>query len=630
MSTARLDDWLKSLSGVEPALAIFWLGLAAFTVGVAVLLYTRVGQYRPLRKCMILSLLAHLILVCYAATVQIVMPGREPASTVVHLAVGDDAAEKGIGGSATVSNSKDQPPKDQPWEVLPGDTAVGAELTAWGTSEGDSPIFVERKSGQSPTRLDAEPRRFARANDMPPALLRQFDRLPSRTADGSDEPLGIPSLEESASFRAAARAPMPACVMDRVAADATDAASDAANAANAANATRSEGLSQFSSDENGTVPLHRAAGRAAAVPEVYRLRVAPHRADVAQSHGGSAETEAAVKAALKWLADNQAADGRWDPKSHGGGNETSALGRDRGGAGGAADTGLTGLALLAFLASGHTHVEGGYRETVRRGLEYLIETQASDGNLAGRAATFEFMYCHAMATCALSEDYGMTRDDRLREPVRKAVGYTLRAQDPIGGGWRYKPGDAGDTSQLGWQVMALESAELAGFPIPEKTRQGIIRYLQSVSSGQYGGRASYRPNESPSRSMTAESLFCWQLLGLPRQHPAGNEAAGYLLEEKPGEGVFNLYYWYYATLSMYQWQDAHWRQWNGAMRAAVLSHQVKDAGPLAGSWDTNDLWGGGGGRVFTTALASLTLEVYYRFLPLYVEVAAENDGPVLR
>ena len=75
---------------------------------------------------------------------------------------------------------------------------------------------------------------------------------------------------------------------------------------------------------------------------------------------------------------------------------------------------------------------------------------------------------------------------------------------------------------------------------------------------------------------------------------------------------------------MYQLQDAHWQRWNDALRAALLSRQVKQKGPLAGSWDTSDLWGGYGGRVYTTALATLTLEVYYRFLPLYVDVAAAD------
>ena len=301
------------------------------------------------------------------------------------------------------------------------------------------------------------------------------------------------------------------------------------------------------------------------------------------------------------------------------------LGRNRQGAGSRADTAMTGLALLAFLGSGHTHLDGPYRDDVRRGLEFLMQTQAPDGNLGGQAAVFEFMYCHAMAACALSEAYGMTHDQRLREPVRRAIGYTVAAQDPKGGGWRYRPGDAGDTSQLGWQLMSLKSADLAGIPMPEQTRQGIIRYLQSVSSGRYGGRASYRPGEQATRPMTAEALVCWQFLGLAREHPACNEAGDFLVGELPGEGVYNLYYWYYATLGMYQLQGVHWQRWNEALRTALVSRQVKD-GPLAGSWDTSDLWGGHGGRVYTTALATLTLEVYYRFLPLYGGVSRSRTG----
>ena len=87
---------------------------------------------------------------------------------------------------------------------------------------------------------------------------------------------------------------------------------------------------------------------------------------------------------------------------------------------------------MAFLGSGHTHLDGPYRDDVRRGLEYLMRTQAADGNLGGQAAAFEFMYCHAMAACALSEAYGMTHDDRLREPVRRAIAYTRRGAGPRG------------------------------------------------------------------------------------------------------------------------------------------------------------------------------------------------------
>jgi hypothetical protein len=357
-----------------------------------------------------------------------------------------------------------------------------------------------------------------------------------------------------------------------------------------------------------------------ALPEVYKLRVAPDHAGVAQGRGGSPETEAAVQAALKWLAASQSPDGRWDAGAHEAGRETLADGRNRRNAGIEADTAMTGLALLAFLASGHTHEQGTYRENVQHGLEFLLHIQAADGNLAGRADPFARMYCHAIAAFALSEAYGMTGDQRLRDPVRRAIGYTIAAQDPIGGGWRYRPGDPGDTSQLGWQFMALKSAELAGIAIPEHTRQGIIRYLRSVSSGRQGGLASYRPGEPISRTMTAEALVCWQFLGLSPKHPAAAEAADFVLGDPPSEGRVNIYYWYYATLAMYQLQGEPWRQWNEAIRPTLLATQRK-TGPLAGTWDPDPVWGGYGGRIYSTALSALCLEVYYRFLPLYLQAS---------
>jgi hypothetical protein len=228
-----------------------------------------------------------------------------------------------------------------------------------------------------------------------------------------------------------------------------------------------------------------------------------------------------------------------------------------------------------------------------------------------------------MAGMALAEAYGMTGDDRLREPVRRAVQYTINAQNATSGGWRYLPGDPGDTSLHGWQLMLLKSAELAGIPTPLNTRNGMIRYLRSAASGQYGGLSSYRPGERVSRPMSAEALVCWQFLGMPREHPANSEAGEYLLGELPGSGKDNLYYWYYGTLSMYQLGGDYWQRWNEAMQKRLIETQHTD-GPLAGSWDADTVWGGYGGRIYTTALATLSLEVYYRFLPLYLEATPQN------
>jgi hypothetical protein len=365
------------------------------------------------------------------------------------------------------------------------------------------------------------------------------------------------------------------------------------------------------------------------LPSTYQLRVAPNRDEVAETLGATAESERAVRMALKWMADNQAPDGNWISASHGGGEERLVAGRNRFQAGARADTGITGLALLAFLARGHTHQEGEHQSTVRHGLEYLIEKQAADGSLGGEATTYAYMYCHGMATFALSEACGMTQDSRLKEPVRRAIAYTLAAQNPTTGGWRYSPGDAGDTSQLGWQVMALKSAELAGVPFPVRARNGAIRFLNSVAHGRLGGLSAYRPGEKVSHAMTAEALACRHFLGMAHDHPAGYEAGDYLLEALPGQGEFNLYYWYYGTLVMYQLQGDYWQRWNQALQDALISRQRQEE-PLAGSWDPDSVWGGYGGRVYSTAMAALCLEVFYRFLPLYLEASGDREPRTVR
>ena len=170
------------------------------------------------------------------------------------------------------------------------------------------------------------------------------------------------------------------------------------------------------------------------------------------------------------------------------------------------------LALLAFLGAGHSHVQGEYRDTVRRGLDFLLRSQAADGSLFGDATLYAQMYCHSMATFALAEAQAMTGDRRLEPAVTKAVNFSLAAQNTATGGWRYRPGDTGDTSQLGWQIMALASAERAGISVPDQTWNRVDRFLRTVRRGNFGGLASYRPDSPASTSMTAEALYCQLVL----------------------------------------------------------------------------------------------------------------------
>ena len=169
-------------------------------------------------------------------------------------------------------------------------------------------------------------------------------------------------------------------------------------------------------------------------------------------------------------------------------------------------------------------------------------------------------------------------------------------------------------SQFGWQVMAFRSAQLAGIPTPRRTRDGMLKFLRSCTSMTRPGLASYRPAGRVTRSMTAEALVCRFFLDLPRDEQAIANAAKFLLEERPGEGQANLYYWYYGTLAMFHVGGEPWERWNRAMAKTLLDRQAT-TGPQTGSWEANTVWGPCGGRVYATAVATLCLEAYYRYTP---------------
>jgi hypothetical protein len=350
----------------------------------------------------------------------------------------------------------------------------------------------------------------------------------------------------------------------------------------------------------------------------------------ALGNGGNALSEAAVARGLEWLALHQAADGHWSL------HEFHRHGRDKPlpagktfacNCGGETprrnDVAATAFGLLPFLGAGFTHkpapkaASRDYSKTVGQGVNWLIGRQGKDGYYGGD------MYAHGLATIALCEAYGMTSDPRLKASAQLAVNFVARAQDQAGGGWRYAPRQAGDTSVTGWQLMALKSAQMAGLAVPQKTLTLADRFLDSVESSSKGGYKYLPTNERESATMTAVGLLCRQYSGVNPRNPALLAGVQKLKAVPPGRG--GLYYEYYATQVMHHMQGAAWRFWNlgpdgsgrGGMRDTLIARQDVGATPRRdhqnGSWAPE----AEGGRIMSTSLSLLCLEVYYRHLPLY-------------
>ena len=337
------------------------------------------------------------------------------------------------------------------------------------------------------------------------------------------------------------------------------------------------------------------------------------RAALAESGGGNPRSEAAVERGLRWLMAVQLDNGSWNFD-----HRKSNFGRyckDPGSA--SSTTAATAITLLPFLGAGYTHKEGQYRKVVRRGLYYLgTRALTTPHGLDLQDGT---MYGQGLAAIALGEAYAMTGDKTLRAPAQGAVDFIVYAQDTKRGGWRYTPGEPGDTTVTGWQLMGLQSGRMARLDVPLPAIYLTRRFLDSV---QYEDGSQYGyMDRRPRKTTTAVGLLMRMYTGWRRNHPGLQRGVVYLSNWGPSQE--NIYFDYYATQVMHHWGGAMWERWNAEMRDYLVAAQA-DSDYEAGSWFfPRDRGGQEGGRLYSTAMAVMTLEVYYRYMPLY---GAQSTG----
>ena len=295
-----------------------------------------------------------------------------------------------------------------------------------------------------------------------------------------------------------------------------------------------------------------------------------------RDYGGTPSSEAAVTEALKWFSRHQMPNGGWTYQ-----HDLVCRGRCKDGCDASYNksyNAATAMALLPFLGAGQTHISGEFRRNVQSGLLFLIQ----NGKLSKKNGLPVLdlrdgkgnMYSHGLAAIALCEAYAMTEDPVLIAPAQAALNYIIMAQCNDGG-WRYSPNGTGggDTSVVGWQLMALKSGYMGHLAVPPQTIQGAILFLDKVQSnngavyGYTGPVPKFRPTTS------AVGLLCRMYTGWDKSHPGivgGVKGLG-----KHGVSKTDFYYNYYAAQVLRQYGGVEWDKFNVEMR----DYLVAAAGP---------------------------------------------------
>ena len=376
----------------------------------------------------------------------------------------------------------------------------------------------------------------------------------------------------------------------------------------------SDGIPQLEADTGNLPGL---AGIKVGGETAGRMSVQVKQTMVAK-FGGNSASEASVASGMKWLQNHQLPDGSWSFVHSKHADCKGQCSQD--GSFTNCPTGATGMALLAFLGGGHTHQKGDYQRNVKRGIDFLIKAaQPTETglDLRGKVTANEGMYVQGLCTIALCECAAMSKDSRVRKAAEGALDFIVKAQNPKDGGWRYNPRDPGDLSVTGWEVMALKSGYNAKLKFPTSSFKNAEKFLK-LAQAEGGAQYVYDPaidKAPPTPTMTAVGLLCRMYLGWDHKNKKLAEGVQYLDKIKPQPN--NMYFNYYATQVMHHWGGEEWTRWNELMRDQLVrtQHPLKD-GHLAGSWDLADVHGGGG-RLYMTCLSVMTLEVYYRHLPMY-------------
>jgi len=341
------------------------------------------------------------------------------------------------------------------------------------------------------------------------------------------------------------------------------------------------------------------------------------------SNGGNAKCEDSVVEALRWLKKAQNKDGSWGEKQR---------------------VGISSLAILAYLGHCETASSEEFGETVLNGLTYLVDKGIKqNGRLGDDLKYNHWCYEHGIGVYALSEAYTLCvksfgENIPQLDTAVKLSGQFLINNQHKSGGWDYgystDGSRGGDTSIAAWHLQALKAMKHTGIEfkgLNRSSRDGL-EYIKvhQVSSGAIAYNKTKVHDDGT--TLAAAGALCFQMWGKSSNQVA-RKACKFIDRNMKFDwnGVdSDIYGHYYAAQAMINYGGDYWERYNKLFRDQVLNNQVmegsdkgmfKNVGtklPKGASINAkgdrfrdNNM----NGKVYRTALATLMLEVYYRFLP---------------
>jgi hypothetical protein len=336
---------------------------------------------------------------------------------------------------------------------------------------------------------------------------------------------------------------------------------------------------------------------------VFHQRCSPEeRLERMRLMNGDPATEAAVVKALHWLMKNQNPDGSWGSQY---------------------PVAMTGLSLLAYL--GHCEQPGSpvFGQTVDRAINYFVQKGLNEKGYFVPMGNVPASYQNAIAVYALGEAYALTKQARL-EPLLSKAGGAIAEGQGSDGGWvyNYEKTIPSDTSLSGWQIQALKAVRTSGAKAPGISA-ALSRAMANLERVQApSGAFGYRSVDDARYSLTGVGVLGLQM-GNRGKGRSAKQGLRFILEgpkvEYAAKGA-DIYAWYYNTLACFNEGGDTWTKWN-----EMFQRPIREAQSADGSWPptgggAHDLNGDDAdGKVYRTALCTLMLEVFYRYLPSYKE-----------